>query len=318
MPPFTLPTGVRATVTVPASSANLGPGFDTLGLALGLYDDVTVETVDEGLTVAVQGEGWESVPTDETHLVVLALRRAMTYLDIEAPGLKLLCHNRIPHSRGLGSSASAVVAGIAAGAALAASAEAPRGLTVAEMVQLASEFEGHPDNASASVLGGAVVSWTEPPRPDEVSGCPVYDARRIDVHPDVRAYVFVPDVQSSTAVTRGLLPATVPHADAAFNCSRAALLVVALSQAPDLLLDATEDRLHQPYRAHSMPASAALVERLRGAGIAAVVSGAGPTVLALTPRALPKGEVDAAVAAGFEVRQLDIVDGVARVDTGRR
>ncbi|WP_453911514.1 homoserine kinase [Tsukamurella soli] len=158
---FELPVGLTVTVTVPASSANLGPGFDTLGLALGLYDDVTVTTVEHDLTITVEGEGWDSVPTDETHLVVLALRRSMAYLDIAAPGLKLKCHNRIPHSRGLGSSAAAVVAGIAAGAALAADAGAPRGLTAAEMVQLASEFEGHPDNASASVLGGAVVSWTE-------------------------------------------------------------------------------------------------------------------------------------------------------------
>ncbi|GAA4405508.1 homoserine kinase [Tsukamurella soli] len=313
---FELPVGLTVTVTVPASSANLGPGFDTLGLALGLYDDVTVTTVEHDLTITVEGEGWDSVPTDETHLVVLALRRSMAYLDIAAPGLKLKCHNRIPHSRGLGSSAAAVVAGIAAGAALAEVAGAARGLTAAGTLQLASEFEGHPDNASASVLGGAVVSWTEQVGADgggqdaAAERPPVYDARRIDVHPDVRAYAFIPDVQSSTAVTRGLLPERIPHADAAFNASRAALLVVALGQAPELLLAATEDRLHQPYRAHSMPATAALVESLRGAGIPAVVSGAGPTVLVLTAKPLP-ADVEL-TAEGFTMRELAIVDGVAR------
>ena len=328
--PLALPVGLRATVTVPASSANLGPGFDTLGLALGLYDDVTVETVDPevdgDLTVAITGEGADEVPTDDRHLVVVALRRTLAHLGVTAPGLRLTCVNRIPHSRGLGSSAAAAVAGIAAAAALAADADAPRGLTTDEMVQLASEFEGHPDNASASVLGGAVVAWTVPavPVPD-VAGyrdhaaasaapsAPVhYGARRVDVHPDIRAYAFVPDVQSSTSVTRGMLPRLVPHADAAFNASRAALMVLALTAHPDLLLDATEDRLHQRYRAASMKESFALVERLRAAGVAAAISGAGPTVLALTPQVLPTRLSDAAVEAGFTVRELPIADGVSR------
>lgn len=324
---FTLPVGLTATVTVPASSANLGPGFDTLGLALGLYDDVTVETTDGGLTITIEGEGADEVPTDERHLVVVALRRTLQHLGVDAPGLNLKCVNRIPHSRGLGSSAAAAVAGIAAAAALATDAEAPRALTAAEMVQLASEFEGHPDNASASVLGGAVVAWTVPaaPVPDSAgyrdqslghgqapSGPTRYDARRVDVHPDIRAYAFVPDVQSSTSVTRGMLPRLVPHADAAFNASRAALMVLALTAHPELLLDATDDRLHQRYRAASMKSSFALVEQLRANRIAAAISGAGPTVLALTPAPLPQAMSDAAVAAGFTVRELAIADGVSR------
>lgn len=323
----TLPVGLTATVTVPASSANLGPGFDTLGLALGLYDDVTVETTDGGLEIIVDGEGAGEVPTDERHLVAVALRRTLQHLGTSAPGLKLHCVNRIPQSRGLGSSAAAAVAGIAAAAALAADAEFPRALTAAEMVQLASEFEGHPDNASASVLGGAVVAWTVPaaPVPDSAgyrdqslghgqapSGPTRYDARRVDVHPDIRAYAFVPDVQSSTSVTRGLLPRLVPHADAAFNASRAALMVLALTAHPELLLDATEDRLHQRYRAASMKASFELVEQLRAGGVAAAISGAGPTVLALTPQPLPAHLSEAAVAAGFTVHELAIADGVSR------
>ncbi|MBS4104237.1 homoserine kinase [Tsukamurella paurometabola] len=326
--PFALPTGLTATVTVPASSANLGPGFDTLGLALGLYDDVTAETIPDGaLEIVVSGEGAGVVPDDDRHLVVVALRRTLAHLGVAAPGLRLTCVNRIPHSRGLGSSAAAAVAGIAAAAALAADAGAPRALTSDEMVQLASEFEGHPDNASASVLGGAVVSWTVPavPVPD-VAGyrdhaaastapsAPLhYGARRVDVHPDIRAYAFVPDVESSTSVTRGMLPRLVPHADAAFNASRAALMVLALTAHPDLLLDATEDRLHQRYRAASMKQSFALVERLRAAGVAAAISGAGPTVLALTPQPLATRLSDSAVEAGFTVRELPIADGVARI-----
>lgn len=325
--PYILPVGLRATVTVPASSANLGPGFDTLGLALGLFDDVTAETIEDGeLEIVVTGEGAGDVPTDDRHLVVVALRRTLAQLGVSAPGLRLTCVNRIPHSRGLGSSAAAAVAGIAAAAALAADGDAPRGLTSDEMVQLASEFEGHPDNASASVLGGAVVSWTVPavPVPDvagyrdhaAASSAPSaplhYGARRMDVHPDIRAYVFVPDVQSSTSVTRGMLPRLVPHADAAFNASRAALMVLALTEHPDLLLDATEDRLHQRYRAASMKESSALVGRLRAAGVAAAISGAGPTVLALTPQPLPSRLSDGAEQAGFTVRELPIADGVSR------
>ncbi|WP_019200309.1 homoserine kinase [Tsukamurella sp. 1534] len=323
---FTLPVGLRATVTVPASSANLGPGFDTLGLALGLYDDVTVETTDGDLEIVVEGEGEGVVPSDDRHLVVVALRRTLAHLDVRAPGLKLHCVNRIPHSRGLGSSAAAAVAGIAAAAALAADADAPRALTAAEMVELASEFEGHPDNASASVLGGAVVAWTVPavPVPDVAgyrdhaaassapSGPVHYGARRVDVHPDIRAYAFVPDVESSTSVTRGMLPRLVPHADAAFNASRAALIVLALTAHPDLLLEATEDRLHQRYRAASMPASFDLVGRLRAAGVAAAISGAGPTVLALTPEPLPARLAESAGTLGFTVRELPIADGVSR------
>ncbi|GAB3133385.1 homoserine kinase [Tsukamurella serpentis] len=325
-PPFLLPVGVKTTVTVPASSANLGPGFDTLGLALGLYDEVTAETIaDGGLEIVVSGEGEGEVPTDDRHLVVVALRRTLAHLDVAAPGLRLTCVNRIPHSRGLGSSSAAAVAGIAAAAALAAAADAPRALTTAEMVQLSSEFEGHPDNASACVLGGGVVSWTVPavPAPDvagyrdhaAASGAPTapvrYGARRMDVHRDIRAYVFVPSVQSSTSVTRGLLPRLVPHADAAFNASRAALMVLALTEHPDLLLEATEDRLHQRYRAASMKESSELVDALRGAGVAAAISGAGPTVLALTTEPLPVRLSDAAVDAGFTVRELPIADGVS-------
>lgn len=148
-----IPVGRKATVKVPASTANLGPGFDTLGLALGLYDYVTAEVIESGLEVEVTGEGEGEVPLDERHLVVRALRATLKEADVTVPGLRVSCTNSIPQSRGLGSSAAAATAGVAAGNGLA-------GFTLDDQaqVQIASTFEGHPDNAGASVLGAGVVS----------------------------------------------------------------------------------------------------------------------------------------------------------------
>lgn len=303
---FILPIGTCSTVTVPASSANLGPGFDSLGLALGLYDRVDATVTEFGLTVTVEGEGAGQVPTDDSHLVVVALRAALDRMQVRAPGLAVRCANRIPHARGLGSSAAAGVGGIAVATALARAGGAPRPLDEAGLVQLSAEFEGHPDNSSASVLGGAIVSWTTC-APDG----PQYGARRLAVHPAVRAYAMVPGFECSTSLARGVLPPQVPHADAAFNASRAALMVVALTTDPSLLLAATEDRLHQRYRKDAMPSTYALVNALREQGVAAIVSGAGPTVLVLGDRELPVAAAAAAAAAGFSVTPLDVADGVA-------
>jgi len=297
----TLP-GRRFRVTVPASTANLGPGFDTFGLALGLYDSVEVEVTESGLTVEVVDAGAGGVgevPTDETHLVVRALRRVCTHLDLRPVGLKLRCHNAIPHARGLGSSAAAVVSGIAAGYALAGI------LPDESALPLAAEFEGHADNAAASLLGGLVIAWCSGGR---------FHAERLTPHPSIRPVLAVPSEHSSTAVTRGLLPERVPHADAAFNAGRAALAVHALTARPDLLLDATGDRLHQDYRAPAYPASAALVGDLRSRGVAASISGAGPSVLALTTGGiLPEG----VLVEGFRVIELPVdLDGVRVTGTG--
>lgn len=278
-------------VTVPASSANLGPGFDALGLALALHDVVEVQVTDAGLKVEVfdaGAGGVEDVPTDETHLVVRALRRACEHLGVTPPGLHLRCFNKIPHARGLGSSAAAVVSGIAAGYAL---AERPLD---GDAVQLAAEFEGHADNAAASLLGGFVLAWCEKGR---------FHAERLTPHPSIRPVVAVPSVKSSTEATRGLLPEKVPHSDAAFSAGRAALAVHALTSDPSLLLPATEDRLHQDYRAPAYPATGRLVHDLRTAGVAATVSGAGPTVLALTVDGIIPAPVD---VAGFEVIELPV------------
>ena len=257
-------------VRVPATSANLGPGFDALGLALALYDDVVVRVAEEGLYVDVAGEGADSVPRTRRHLVVRALQAGFDALGGQPRGLEVVCANRIPHSRGLGSSAAAIVAGLTAARALVLGGEET--LDDDALLALAAEIEGHPDNVAACLLGGLTLAWT----PD---GGPA-QAVRLPLAPALRPVVFVPATTSSTAKARKLLPETVPHADAARNAARSALLVHALSGAPELLLTATEDRLHQPYRAPAQARTAGLVAALRADGVPAVVSGAGPTVLA--------------------------------------
>lgn len=304
----TLPIGLTVTARVPASSANLGPGFDSLGLALGLYDEITVTTTASGLTISVEGEGADDVPWGPSHLVVRAVERGLESAGVWADGLDVKCRNVIPHSRGLGSSASAVVGGLAAANGLASKVDPELALTPEQLVQLAAEFEGHPDNAAASVLGGAVVSWTETGVCADEDRC--YRAARLDVDPGIKAVVLVPVERSSTAHTRGLLPEFVPHRDAAFNVSRAALAVVALTTRPDLLLPATADLLHQSQRAPALPLTTEWIARLREAGIAAAVSGAGPTVLALTTEPFPDRLRVEAEAAGLSVLDLELAEGV--------
>ncbi|GAC54217.1 homoserine kinase [Gordonia amicalis] len=300
-----LPVGLSTRVRVPASSANLGPGFDCLGIALGIYDEVIVETVEAGVVLDVEGEGSADVPRDESHLVVRALNHGLAHAGVSAPGLKLRCINQIPHSRGLGSSAAAAVSGLAAASGLISAAGFGVGLSTDELVQLSSEFEGHPDNAAASVLGSAVVTWTD--TADEVNS---YHAHRLSVHPDVCATVFVPDTESSTSFTRGLLPDAVPRADAVFNLSRAALAVVALASDPRNLMAASADRLHQPYRASAMVPTSDLVAELRARGHAATVSGAGPTVLVLGTAPIPADIRVLAQGLGFTTHSVAIAGGV--------
>lgn len=311
-----LPPGVRAAARVPASSANLGPGFDSLGIALGIYDDISASVGEPGLRISVSGEGAQGVPLDDAHLVVRAINRGLQAAGVTVSGLDVKCRNSIPHSRGLGSSASAVVGGLAVAAGLVRTAGVGTPLSTETLIQLSSEFEGHPDNASASVLGGPVVSWSEVssnsrPAGDEGNTPGVeYFARALPVHPEIRAYVMVPEVESSTAITRGLLPDAVARTDAVFNVSRAALAVVALTSEPKLLMTATQDRLHQEYRAPVMPATAALVQWLRERDVPATVSGAGPTVLALSAADLPSQAREKATELGFVLDEVEIAPGV--------
>jgi len=257
------------TVEVPATSANLGPGFDCLGLALDLHDTLTAEVADAGLVVEIEGEGAESLPRDERHLVLRAMRAGFDALGVAPSGLVLRATNRIPQSRGLGSSSAAIVGG------LALARELVDGATLDDhaLLRLATEIEGHPDNVAPALLGGFVVSGHDDA---ETWGI------RAPVAPGVSAVVFVPPAGLSTEVARGLLPAEVAHGVAAANSGRVALLVAALGGVTDELLRATEDFLHQEFRAPAMPETLALVRSLRADGHAAVVSGAGPTVLVLT------------------------------------
>ena len=258
-------------VRTPATSANLGPGFDALGLALTLYDDLTATVTGDGFRVTVRGEGAGELPGDEEHLVVRAMLATFDELAGRPAGVAVHCHNRIPQARGLGSSSAAIVGGV----------QLARGLVVGgrrllgddDALRIAARLEGHPDNVAPCLLGGFTIAWAE-------GG----GARAVRLSPadGVRPTVFVPTERGYTASARAALPPSVPHADAAFNAGRAALLTHALTADPALLFAATEDRLHQGYRAEAMPGTASLVAGLRSVGVAAVVSGAGPAVLALT------------------------------------
>lgn len=278
-PPAAAATTV--TVRVPASSANLGPGFDSIGLALGVWDECRATVSDEpGVRISVTGSGAGEVPLDESHLVYRTMVHTWSVLGAEAPaGLELTCHNGVPHGRGMGSSATAIVTGIIAAQSIwdiHCGRDAPLDLAVAN--DIAAALEGHPDNSSASVYGGLTLSWTDDT--DEERTRTV----RAPLHPDVDVVVFVPAIQLSTAKARSVLPTQVRLGDAARNSARAALLIHALGHDPSLLRPATREWLHQEPRRPAYPSSMALVDRVRAAGHAAVISGAGPSVLVLTTR----------------------------------
>jgi homoserine kinase len=301
----------RVLVRVPATSANLGPGFDALGLALTLYDEVSARVIPSGLTIDVCGEGAADVAdTSEMHLVVRAMRAAFDDLGAkQPPGLALGCVNRIPHGRGLGSSAAAIVAGI-----LAARALADAGVSAGEALPLANELEGHPDNVAACLFGGLTIAWL-------TGGTPRGIPRAVRLQPaeEITPVAIIAPAPVSTKVARGLMPGQVPHSDAARNAGRAALLIAALTIRPEVLLDATEDRLHQDYRAPAMRPTHELVGRLRAAGLPAVVSGAGPSVLALLTSAQGRDRLDSIVKeTGIEwrVSPLDVERQGASVAPG--
>jgi homoserine kinase len=299
------------TVRVPATSANLGPGFDSFGLALSLYDTVEARVAPAGVDVQVTGFGAGDVGLGEKHLVVRAMRAGFAVIGTQPPGLALDCRNDVPQGFGLGSSAAAIVAGLVAARNLAGAAGAAA-LPPGRLLQLATELEGHPDNVAACLSGGLAISWT--------MGAEAKAARLTPLSA-LEPVLCIPAVPLATVTARQVLPAAVPHALAAANSARAALLIVALTARPDLLLDGTEDFLHQPYRAAAMPATAALIARLRAAGIAAVVSGAGPAVLALTVRGVGPGAEDVAKIASqerlrWQVLPLEVDADGARVLPG--
>jgi homoserine kinase len=275
------------TVRVPATSANLGPGFDSFGLALTLHDTVEAQVTTSGVDLHVTGMGSDTARDGEQHLVIRAMRAAFDVIGSQPGGIALSCRNAVPHGFGLGSSAAAIVAGLLAARALAGD-DGLATLPDSALLGLATRLEGHPDNVAACLAGGLTIAW------QSSSGVIV---TRLEPLAALAPVVCVPTAPLATELARQVLPAVVPHADAAANSARAALLVTALTTRPDLLLAGTEDFLHQRYRADSMPATAALVRELRAAGIAAVVSGAGPSVLAL-----PVDDARVTAVAGLAAR----------------
>ena len=314
--PALIQAGQDVSVHVPATSANLGPGFDSLGLALDLHDSIRVRTSgEEGLLVEVAGEGAGSVPLDGSHLVVRTLVSTLAAAGYGAAGLHLSAVNAIPHGRGLGSSASAIVSGV-----LAANALLPQEarLDAAALLDRCSALEGHPDNVAPALAGGLAISW-------ETGG--TFRSVQAPVHPGIVPVVAVPATELSTESARGLLPAAVPHRTAAANSGRAALLVHALANDPSLLPDGTKDELHQAFRAPAMLPSADLMTALRAAGFAAVISGAGPTVLCLADGDAAAGEAEhlmaehlraAGTAENWRVLRLGVQRDGARVEVHQR
>jgi homoserine kinase len=269
-----IPVGRRVSVRVPATSANLGPGFDTLGLALADYDELDVTVREQpGATVEITGEGAADsaapVATDETNLVVQAIAHAFAWAKQPMPGLNIRAVNKVPHSRGMGSSSAAIVSGLMAAVGL---LEGIVEFEAKTLLTLATEMEGHPDNVAPALFGGLTIAWM-----DENGA----HYEKLMVHRGVSPLVLVPSFTMSTKLARSLQPENVPHEDAIFNVSRSSLLVAALTQNPERLFAATEDKLHQDYRASAMPETYTLITKLREAGFAAVVSGAGPSILVL-------------------------------------
>jgi len=286
-----------AQISVPSTSANLGPGFDAFGLALEMRDRYAAAVLDEpNFDIDVSGEGADEVKLDKNNLVIRSMLRGFEHMGQKPRGIALRALNVTPHGRGLGSSASAIVGGLALSRALVHGGE--NLLTDDEMITLATELEGHPDNVAAAILGGATIAWMEDGIGKAVS---------TPVHASIKALAFIPTAALSTSKARKVLPEMVPHADAAQNAGRAALLVHALSVRPDLLFTATQDLIHQQYRKSVMPKSYELVQRFRAAGVAATISGAGPSVLVLhTGNETESLEMIAAAGSDFSAQPLEI------------
>lgn len=288
-------------VQVPATSANLGPGFDCFGLALGMQDRYVAQVLDEAvLDLDVTGEGAGEVPRDTKNLLVKAMYKGFDYLGGRPKGLAIRALNVIPHGRGLGSSASAIIGGLVLARALVLTGVEK--MPDDQLLQLATELEGHPDNVAAALFGGATMAWMESEREKKV-------AKVVNLGVDTRisAMAFIPAHHLSTSKARRMLPESIPHREAAMNSARAALLVQALTIRPDLLLTATEDFLHQSFRQDAMPASYALMVKLRAAGVAAFISGAGPTVLVLhSGGSAEAAELERVAGDRFVAKSLDI------------
>lgn len=288
-------------VQVPATSANVGPGFDSIALAFAIYDRYVAQVLDEpGLDIDVTGEGADEIPRTDKNLLVKAIYKGFDFLGGRPKGVAVRALNVIPHGRGLGSSASAIIGGLVLARALVLTGTDKMSDEV--LLNLASEMEGHPDNVAAALYGGVTVAWK-----DIVNGKEVAHAIQIPVDLRIRAMAFIPSTTLATKKARTLLPSSIPFADAQRNSTNTALLMHALTIRPDLLFSATADFLHQSYRSDAMPASFALMSKLRAAGVAAFISGAGPTVMALHTGDQEESEqLRRAGGAAFEGKSLEI------------
>lgn len=288
-------------VQVPATSANLGPGFDSFGLAFSLHDRYVAQILDEpGLDIDISGEGSDELPRTDKNLLVKAIYKGFDYLGGKPKGIAVRALNVIPHGRGLGSSASAIIGGLVLARSLVLTGTDKMSDEV--LLNLATEMEGHPDNVAAALFGGATVAWSE-----IQNGKLVAHSIQIPVDLRIRAMAFIPSVSLATHKARKMLPETIPFADAQRNSTNTALLMHALTIRPDLLFTATEDFLHQSYRQEAMPASFALMTKLRAAGVAAFISGAGSTVMALhTGNQEESEQLSRAGGAKFEGKSLEI------------
>jgi homoserine kinase len=292
----------RVVVRIPATSANLGPGFDALGLALTLYNRLEVERLPSGLEFVVRGEGADLLPTDETNLAYRAFRRVFERLAEPAPPVRMAAELQIPLSRGLGSSAAAVVGGLVAGNELAG-----RRLSADELLDLATAMEGHPDNVAPALFGGFTVACLSEGRVEWL---------RLEPPPGLRAVVAIPERPVPTAQARAVLPEVVPRADAVLNVGRTALMVAAFATGRlEHLRAAMQDRLHEPYRAALIPGMPEALEAAREAGaLGAALSGAGSTLLALATdhfEAIGAAMCAALAAHGLKSRTLTLSVDVA-------
>ena len=295
-------------VQVPATSANLGPGFDSFGLALAMHDRYVAQILDDaGLDIDVTGEGADEVPRTDKNLLVKAMNKGFDYLGGKPKGIAVRALHVIPHGRGLGSSASAIIGGLCLARALVLTGIDK--MSDEKLLQLATDMEGHPDNVAAALYGNAVVAWQEDQHGKEIA-----QAISLSVDTRIRAIAFIPSTSVATSKARKMLPEMIPHRDAARNSANSALLVLALTLRPDLLFRATQDFLHQSYRSEAMPASFALLTKLRDAGVAAFISGAGPTVLALhTGNESDVAELIRAAGSKFEAKSLEIARSGATI-----
>ncbi|HZY42620.1 MAG TPA: homoserine kinase [Anaerolineae bacterium] len=297
-------------VLVPATTANLGPGFDCLGMALALYQEIQLEEIPHGLEVEIDGEGAAELAHDAGNLVLSAAQRVFDRVGYQPTGLRLCSINRIPMMGGLGSSSAAIVGGLVAANALVADRLTHHPLTNSQLLDLAIEIEGHPDNVAPALLGGLVIVAAGNDGPADDHG-PIVE--RVEVA-DLTVVVINPDLRVATKTARRILPTQIPRADAIFNAGRVALVTLALSRGDlDLLGRAMDDRLHQPLRKYLIIGYDDVLSAAKSAGAAAIaISGSGPSLIAFA--ADRHAEIAAAMTQAFAANHIDARTWILKVD----